>query len=223
MAPTETLLATLSRANPIPEPGAIASGGNTYSSHWKNFDDWEPWHDFNAKTLGAIYKDIVQATWKAPQQLKPLPLDMVYGDEDGLEHQVLSRFIIPTVNAGLAHAKHLLKHNALLHLGRRGRCGYDDDNRFNPDWSLVSNQLFYDENQKFISIMNGDTKLSAKWEPDLRQTKKIEWRLPIRQVLTYANQINCRYGFIITDDALVVFQFAREVVGPGLATTRETR
>ena len=149
---------------------------------------------------------------------------MVYGDEDCFEHQILSRFIIPNVNAGLAHAQQLLKHTALLHLGRKGRCGHNsDDDRLNPDWSLVNDQLYYPETGKYLSVLNGDTKLSAKWGPELRSIYRDEWQLPIRQVLTYAKRINCRYGFIITDAVLVVFQFAYEVVGPGLAATREIR
>ena len=60
--------------------------------------------------------------------------------------------------------------------------------------------------------MAGDTKLSARWQPNLHRTNDEQWRRPIRQVLTYSNDIQCRYGFLITDNELVVIQFAREHV-----------
>lgn len=41
--------------------------------------------------------------------------------------------------------------------------------------------------------------------------------------MTYACSLNVRYGYLITDRHLVVFQFAREAVGPGLSASREQR
>jgi hypothetical protein len=64
---------------------------------------------------------------------------------------------------------------------------------------------------------------AARWQPELYLTNYEQWRRPIQQILTYSNEIQCRYGFLLTDRELVVFQFAKEHVGPGIATTRGTR
>ncbi|KAK4233266.1 hypothetical protein C8A03DRAFT_39039, partial [Achaetomium macrosporum] len=71
--------------------------------------------------------------------------------------------------------------------------------------------------------MAGDTKLSARWHPDLRQTNQEQWARPVKRVLTYSDSVQCRYGFLITDNELVIFQFAREYVGLGIGATRSPR
>lgn len=220
---TETILSVLSKQNPPLKPWCIGPGPNTVVMQTPEFEHWEPWPDFNAKTLRAIYKDVVQAPWRgAPAEVDVSDFDATYGDEDGFEQQVLSRTTIPMVNAALRHAKELCNHQTLLHLGRKGRCQYGEDARINPDWTLVNNVNFTSDG-KFESIMTGDSKLSAKWQPGLYQTDDDQWRRPISQVLMYSNQVQCRYGFLITDNELVAFQFARESVGPGIATTRGVR
>ncbi|KAJ3578310.1 hypothetical protein NPX13_g2256 [Xylaria arbuscula] len=220
MAP-ETILSVLSRKNPTPRPWSIGPGPNTIGKDWQNFDNWRSWNEFNYKKLRAIFKEIVEAPWKnAPRDIELSDFDLTYGDEDGFEHQILSRETIGVVNSALRHAQMVCNCPAQLHLGRRGRCHYGEDNRLNPDWTLVDSTAFLD-NGKFASIMPGDTKLSARWDPS--QDLNDQWRRPVRQILTYSNDIQCRYGFLITDNELVVFQFARESVGPGIATTRGTR
>ncbi|POR37553.1 Uncharacterized protein TPAR_02257 [Tolypocladium paradoxum] len=60
------------------------------------FDRWEPWHEFNAKNLRAIYKDVVQAPWRdARDEVRVSEFDSNYGDENGYEVQILGRTTIP--------------------------------------------------------------------------------------------------------------------------------
>ena len=183
----------------------------------------KPWGEFRYAKLRSIYRDIVDAPWKnAPDRADLSVLDSTYGDEDGFKHRILSREIVPVVNRALRHAQKLYKHANELNIGRRGRCAYNEDDRLNPDWTLIRDDRFL-ENGSFANLLPGDTKLSARWQPDLYTTNREQWERPIRQVLSYSNDAQCRYGFLITDNELVVFQFAREHVGPGLATTRGVR
>lgn len=138
------------------------------------------------------YKGVVDAPWKdAYVELRLSEFDTTYGDEDEFEHQILSRSTVPAVNAALIQAQKLCKHLPLLHLGRRGRCRYGEDGRIHPDWVLL-NSIEFMSDERFASIMPGDTKLSARWQPDLCLTNREQWKHPIRQVL-------------ITDNELVVF------------------
>ncbi|AEO65305.1 uncharacterized protein THITE_2112160 [Thermothielavioides terrestris NRRL 8126] len=219
----ETILSVLSRRNPTPRPRSIGPAPNTFNKEWLDFDDWAPWSEFTARKLRALYRDVVDAPWKdAYVEPRLSEFDTTYGDEDGFEHQILSRSTVPAVNAALLQAQKLCNHLPLLHLGRRGRCRYGEDGRIHPDWVLVSSNEFMSD-QRFASIMPGDTKLSARWQPNLYLKNREQWKHPIRQVLTYSNEVWCRYGFLITDNELVVFQFAIEHVDPGIATFRNPR
>ncbi len=70
--------------------------------------------------------------------------------------------------------------------------------------------------------MFDDTKLSARWSP-VRDFTTDQWQWPIQQVLIYSNEIQYSYDFLITDKELVVFQFAIEWVGIGIAAIRGVR
>lgn len=62
--------------------------------------EFEHWHEFNAKTLRVIYKNVVQTPWRdAPGEVNVSDFDATYGNEYGFEQQVLSRTTIPMVNA----------------------------------------------------------------------------------------------------------------------------
>ncbi|KAF5691581.1 hypothetical protein FDENT_3316 [Fusarium denticulatum] len=80
---------------------------------------------------------------------------------------------------------------------------------------------------KFWTLLPGDTKLSVKWYPEMslseNENVQYQWTLPMSQIGTYAARSDCRYGFLITDQALVVLRFTKERIGEGLATTRPSR
>ena len=216
MPSPETILSVLSRPNPEPSLQAIGPGPNTKGRTWLGFDGWEPWTEFTAKNLRRIYKATVKTSWDGSfAEPKLSTLDRAFGNEDGFEHQILSRSTIPAVNAALAQARYSLNQSAKLHLGRRGRCAYQTGSKLHPDWVLVSNSDYSTQltGKRYTSLLAGDTKLSKRWVSD--GAKTAQWQLPVSQVLTYANHIGSRYGFLVTDKELVVFQFRREEVGPG--------
>ncbi|RTE69093.1 hypothetical protein BHE90_016528 [Fusarium euwallaceae] len=55
------------------------------------------------------------------------------------------------------------------------------------------------------------------------ESERYQWTLPPSQVSTYAAQSACRYGFLVTDQALVVLRLTKERIGEGLAATRPSR
>ncbi|KAK5636523.1 hypothetical protein RRF57_013304 [Xylaria bambusicola] len=96
-----------------PRPWYIGPGPNTIGRDWKNVDNWRPWNEFNYKKLYAIYKDVIEAPWKnAPREIDLSGFDLTYGDEDGFEHQILSRETIGVVNSALRHAQSVCNHPA---------------------------------------------------------------------------------------------------------------
>jgi hypothetical protein len=91
------------------------------------------WSEFNAKKLRVIYKGVVMAPWKdAHAEVKLSEFETIFGDEDGFDHghhRILRRAIVPAVNCALMQTQMSCEQWPALHLGRRGRCQYGDDNR----------------------------------------------------------------------------------------------
>lgn len=135
---------------------------------------------------------------------------------------VLAKYIWPHVNGALTQATSILGWgDEVFYLAPGSWCHGSGP----PDWGLVSNYRLTEG--KFWNLLPGDTKLSAKWQPGMLESEndseRIQWSLPLSQVSTYAANSNCRYGFIITDEALVALRFAKEPIGEGIASTRPTR
>ncbi|KJZ69949.1 hypothetical protein HIM_10657 [Hirsutella minnesotensis 3608] len=219
----QTILDVLVKPNPTLDSGSVPAGPNTYSNDWIPVTDWQPWVDFTYDNLLSIFRQPLNSTWRAP----PPTVDMAAGfdsyicDERSLDF-FLVKYIWPHVNAALREANYILEWGReAFYLGTGSWCHGDGS----PDWSLVSN--LRKSEGRFWNLLPGDTKLSAKWRPDMEQssnaTERQQWTLPLSQVNTYAAESACRYGFIITDEMLVALRFTRERVGDGLASTRSTR
>ncbi|RTE72673.1 hypothetical protein BHE90_012912 [Fusarium euwallaceae] len=142
-------------------------------------------------------------------------------DEKSLDY-FLAKYIWPHVNGALVQATSTLEWGQeVFYLGPGSWCHGTGP----PDWGLVSNCRT--EQGKFWNLLPGDTKLSAKWQPDMllsqNESERHQWTLPLSQVSTYAAQSACRYGFVVTDQALVVLRLTKERIGEGLAATRPSR
>ncbi|KAJ4308289.1 hypothetical protein N0V84_012187, partial [Fusarium piperis] len=142
-------------------------------------------------------------------------------DEKSMDY-FLAKYIWPHVNGALAQATTIPEWSKeMLYLGTGSWCHGIGP----PDWGLVSNCRMVQE--KFWNLLPGDTKLSAKWHPGMmlsqNESEIYQWTLPLSQITTYAARSACRYGFLITDQALVVLRFTKEPIDPGLAATRPVR
>jgi hypothetical protein len=80
--------------------------------------------------------------------------------------------------------------------------------RYKPDWAGVRRSV---PEEKAPNLLPGETKVSQKWkssyiEPFDEAPRDFcpNWLWPLRQVLTYCLTLNVRYGYIITDEELVV-------------------
>ena len=58
------------------------------------------------------------------------------------------------------------------------------------------------------NLLPGDTKLSTKWKSEsiVKAKHSAETKAPINQLLTYCANANVRYGYLITQEELVVFR-----------------
>ncbi|KAJ3539610.1 hypothetical protein NM208_g5418 [Fusarium decemcellulare] len=147
--------------------------------------------------------------------------DRYIRDERGMDY-FLAKYIWPPVNGALEQTNSMPDWGKdLLYVGPESWCHGAGP----PDWGLASSCKM--EQGKLRSLLPGDTKLSTKWRPDMVSSQKAveryQWTLPSSQVITYAAQSSRRYGFIVTDEALVVLRFTKQRIGHGLAATRPRR
>jgi hypothetical protein len=195
-------------------------------------ETWDPWPEFNYKNLCARFGNVVKAAWRKAPAIPPISgINSRIIDEETFEHQVLSRDIIPTVNAALQHARSLIKKHTgqsvpELALVRGGWSTYEHDRRYHADWALVNPELL-DSVARPVCLAPGETKISSKWDNDcavpIDSIEHEMWIRPIQQVASYADRASTRYGFIITDRKLTVMVFRREQINAGLSADRKRR
>ncbi|EHK20574.1 uncharacterized protein TRIVIDRAFT_223891 [Trichoderma virens Gv29-8] len=211
-----TLLQALTKRNPALENFAH-EGSNTTSPDWKKVENWRPWKEFNFKNLLSVYQDALAVTGDPPELEHACDYDREIWDEHSLDI-FLVRFIFPAVNWALNQAAPTLGWgNKSIYLAPGSWTGMSD-------WALVSKEQMP---AGYQNLLPGDTKLSNKWRPEMRESRndytRYQWSLPVSQVSSYALDSGCRYGFIITDLQLIVLRFSREPIGQGLALSRSRR
>ena len=97
--------------------------------------------------------------------------------------------------------------------------------RFYPDWAGIQTDPQDDLDQVETSqppnILPGDSKLGRKWSskniedglvhPDHHDS---DWMKPLRQIFAYCVRANARYGYIVTDEEVVVIR-VHPILEPG--------
>lgn len=133
---------------------------------------------------------------------------------------------MPKVNYALGRAwTTLFKEDTCPEISRGGRAKKlkSDDPRLYPDWAGVYTPIRTD-NAGFTNLCPGDTKLSTKWKLTDAVNGGGPYLLPIQQVQNYCGASwKVRYGYLVTQQELVVFRVARQEIDLGLASTRPRR
>ncbi|KAF5026129.1 hypothetical protein F66182_1777 [Fusarium sp. NRRL 66182] len=218
----QTILDVLVQPKPELDFSSVPGGQNTSSQYWIPVTAWRPWEDFTYQNLLSIYEKPLGASWRDPPSIDMASgFDRQVRDEQSMDY-FLAKYIWPHVNAALEQATSILDWgDERFYLGPGSWCHCTGP----PDWGLVSNYRV--EQGKFWNLLPGDTKLFAKWRPDMIQSQipgeRRQWSLPLSQVGTYAVESGSRYGFIITDQSLVVLRFTKERIGEGLTSSRPSR
>ncbi|KAK2036349.1 hypothetical protein LZ31DRAFT_616197, partial [Colletotrichum somersetense] len=194
----QTVLNVLQTPNPERNASFVLGGSNTIGQDWISVESWRPWTDFTYKNLSTIFHG-------------PLSASLNY---------LLNRFVFPIINLALKRTAAASRTLDQFYISPGSWC----QGLGVPDWGLVARSRV---DGKYHNHLPGDTKLSAKWSPEMQKSQKNsvreQWKLPVSQVNTYAADSGCRYGYIITDDLLVVLRFSKENVGLGSASSRPSR
>ncbi|ENH66584.1 hypothetical protein FOC1_g10000941 [Fusarium oxysporum f. sp. cubense race 1] len=203
-----TILEVLTGRNVSINSDSVISGTNTTVRTNFQPEDWTPWRDFNYSTITHIFHAELQKPYRVEKGPKPLEKELIISDERTLE-TLFFKFLIPTVNYALNGQP------GQAFLGEGSRCSDD------ADWSTLSDQWFDDRG--YFNLLPGDTKLDAKWRPNMLSDNFNEWQKVVSQVATYMARNYTRYGFILTDTKLVVLRLTRERIDAGIAMSRPQR
>ncbi|KAH0563230.1 hypothetical protein GP486_002198 [Trichoglossum hirsutum] len=202
-----TLLSYLTRANPVLVIDTSA-GTNTDSMERIPIEGVCDWTEFSYSTLHSIFQDSWEMVISAhtPVLDEGLPLCEIYA-EDGLGH------LIATWNVQVV-SRALRESGGKLLIATGSSAQMDPD--VIPDWAGIQKARKNPGRKTYQNQCPGDTKLSSKWASkwDKRFTSKWDWELPFCQVQFYCAMLNARYGYILTDEELVVIRVTKSVDPP---------
>jgi len=223
-----SILSSLTQPNPTIDHSGLRDGTVTKISEAVHVVSTTKWTEFNYRNLYNKFRHILESRHPIPTPCTLSPRESKIFDEDTFEHQVLSRVTIPSVNYALDAAANFLstQHRRpfpVWQIRRGAICVYEKDAKARADWGLVSDD-FLDNLRYFYNFMPGDSKISSKWSADAMETDADDdleehHSLPVQQVGGYCDKARSRYGFVITDEDLVVIEFRRDPIGSGIAAT----
>ena len=219
---TQSLREYLQRENPVINNLPCKTGKNTTTNN-NNFTlprYIELWEDFELDSLKAMYGGALQAILEQNfylhdhSAIPQFPFCEVH-DEDSL-NSLLIRWTHSIVSDALATAQKQLEgynHGVHIFMVRGGQANYaGSSSKYRADWAAVQQSPSY-HSTKNPNILPGDTKLSSKWSsehvglgPVSKNVPVPQWLNPLTQVYTYCIRANVRYGYIITDEELVVLR-----------------
>lgn len=217
--PMDTLLNYLRHKNPALNNQRCRPGKNTTcaKTSWKQPRIIEPWKDFDYDSLKAIYGGALNGILQRqsgphihPKILK-FPFCEIY-DENSLE-SLLVMWSQAIISGALVTAQGELNSQGIdehIFMVKGGQAAYPGRrSSFRPDWAGIRRSSCL--SKKATNILPGDTKLSVKWTSCLIEPGPVEldfqatdWLRPLTQIYTYCCKSNARYGYIITDQELVV-------------------
>ena len=177
-------------------------------------ETWYSWDEFYYDNITTIFREQVATQFSDDKEPKALDKDTSVYNGGSVEH-TFRRYRIPTVNYALNGMP-----NA-PHCGRGTRCP-GTGSGFKAGWSCISDAAMDLNNESYLNLVPGDTKISSKWWPGLHddQYRFLEWQNAIAQTVSYSAERHARYSFIVTDTVLVVLRTARQYTGEGLAADR---
>ncbi|KAK2875347.1 hypothetical protein FQN49_001665 [Arthroderma sp. PD_2] len=170
------------------------------------------------------------------------PIECEIFDEDSLDH-LLTRSVVSLVNESLKIAWGELypeySHLAIdMTRGGRARGSVNipsvprlpdgaqepsqntDEGPSFPDWAGVQ---IDPASGAYINRCPGDTKLSTKWG-SVKDKRKGHYYWPYAQLIKYCGENwNTRYGYLITQEELVVLRISRSMIPSGIAMKRSPR
>ena len=230
----QTLVDYLRSKNPDVHTKSSSRGSNTSSKHLNYLTPGSivKWEDFGYDSLQKIYGGALHRVLKREYSCRdysdiPRKPYCEIADENCLE-MLLAMWNWRVVSESLAKAQECLygsQDSNVIYMAKGGRRRFSVAGKLRRDWAgILSNpedSISQEEPIKPPNILPGDSKLGKKWSSSKIKDGLVpseylpnDWLTPLRQIYTYCIKANARYGYIITDEEVVVVR-VRPILQPG--------
>ena len=230
----QTLSDYLRSKNPDIHTKGCPRGSNTSSKRLAYLTPGliEKWEDFGYDSLQEIYGGALHRVLKSEYSCRdysdiPQKPYCEIADENCLE-MLLAMWNWRVVSEGLSKAQECLyghQNSNVIYMAKGGRSRFSVAGRFRPDWAGIrsdpEDNIIQEETIKPPNILPGDSKLGKKWSSNKIRDGSVkseylsnDWLKPLRQIYTYCVKANARYGYIITEEEVVVIR-VRPILEPG--------
>lgn len=199
-------------------------GSNTDTPSYKQPVHIARWEDFDSSTLNKMYNDILQRRCARRDFSEIDQIFLTVWNEAGVQNAIYD-WTSRRVSEALREAQAHLHQNDRIYMAHA--CFGEDvqspsKQPYKPDWAGIQADRLRAGTERLQNLLPGDTKISTKFRiKDIqpgRVTSRVqvpEWMKPFKQIFTYCCELNTRYGYLITDKALVVVR-----VGPAPGADR---
>lgn len=237
----QTLSDYLRSKNPVIDNSLCKSGSCTISRHAPYLFPVliEQWQDFHYDSLQKIYGGVLhqilrtEYSWNDHSNIPRKPHCEIV-NESSLE-LLLGMWNWRVVSEGLLKAQKSLygrRNSNVIYMVKGGRAQIPAATKFFPDWAGTQKDPKNDKTQEGTSkppnILPGDSKLAKKWSSNkiidgFVRSEKSDWLKPLRQIYTYCVKANARYGYIITDEEVVVVRVRPNIQPDDLGETNDSQ
>ena len=222
----QTLSDYLRIKNPDVHTKGSPRGSNTPSKHQTYLTPGliVKWEDFAYDSLQKIYGGALHRVLKREYSFRdysdiPRKPYCEIADENCLE-MLLAMWNWRVVSESLSKAQECLygrQDSHIIYMAKGGRSRFSVAGKLRPDWAGIladpEDSISQEETIKPPNILPGDSKLGKKWSSSrikdgLVQSEYLhnDWLKPLRQIYTYCVRANARYGYIITNEEVVVIR-----------------
>ncbi|OAL31657.1 hypothetical protein AYO20_08200 [Fonsecaea nubica] len=189
------LLQYLTSPNPEVDRTALQPGANTNPAGTYEIEGVQPWDDFTLNTIMNCYGDVLLRDVEAEDLYHPPPIPQYHlklTDEECVgsifkkhNHVIIDRALQlaqPHLGGRGLHLPISMSWGSLSYL--------QEDPRLRPDWAGT----IHSGKPPFPNRVPGDTKLSAKWKSNMKDSPKTgaqdEYMKPLRQLLLYCIRVH---------------------------------
>ncbi|CAF9905258.1 MAG: hypothetical protein GOMPHAMPRED_003094 [Gomphillus americanus] len=229
----KTLHEFLTIKNPDLDRRSLKGGKTTNVNGVVGPDKTVPWSDFRLDALQQELATILSQPWLSPEQILAVLKDrwLKPVKEDSIKWKVHQKWNEPIIEQALEETRFQLlkdgKERRFLHgeVFLETNAGDGDfkitlphknhkTTRCKPDWYCCQSRIDEeDPATSRIMLLYGDTKPSSKFKGMWVESETVKeqvqaWR-SLEQLTKYMNAKNLQYGFIITDEELVVLRLSK--------------